>query len=144
MEQPSTLNYDRESGGFARLLERIRTGPDRLCLDDTDTAAEDELVIHIGRQVLNRAGLKKPAYVYHLWFLRELAGILRRNIGPELEAPLELLILKWSLRGLDSGLLKTLICHCYTSLAMPSTGRQSEICNLQSEMRGTEARRVTP
>jgi len=116
MGQQSTLNHDRESGDFARLLERIRTGPDRLCLDDTDTAAEDELVIHIGRQVLNRAGLKKPAYVCHLWFLRELAKILRRNIGPELEAPLELLILKWSLRGMDPGLLKTLICHCYSEL----------------------------
>jgi len=120
MEQPSTLNYDRDSGGFARLLERIRTGPDRLCLDDTDTAAEDELVIHIGRQVLNRAGLKKPAYVYHLWFLRELARILRRNIGPELEAPLELLLIKWTLRGMDRSLLETLICHCYSEL----TGRE--------------------
>jgi hypothetical protein len=117
MVQPSTLNHDRESGGFARLLERIRTGPDRLCLDDTDTAAEDELVIHIGRKVLNRAGLAKPAYVYHLWFLRELARILRRNIGPELEAPLELLILKWSLRGLDPNLLQELVCHCYSELS---------------------------
>ncbi len=111
------LNLDCQPADYERLIERIKTEPDRLCLDDTSVNQEDELVARIGRQLLNRAGLGRPEYICCQWFVRELAKVLRRNIGIELALALETLVIKWRLRGMNERLLQALICHCYSELS---------------------------
>jgi hypothetical protein len=129
---------------YGLVLERIQAGADRLDLDDVGAWDEDERVRRLCLPIMCQWGLSRMELVFCGWFLREMSKLMRRKDGPGLAPALEFLVTKWSLRHLDPDLLKSLICHCYTNLALPSAARQSEICNLQSEMSGTEARRVTP
>ncbi|GEM_PF-3088148 len=139
-----TLESADVSTRYGLVLERIRGEADSLALDDVGAWDEDERVRRLAMPVLRRSGLSRVGLVMYGSFVRETSGVMRRWFGLELVLELELLVTKWSLRRLDPDLLKTLICHCYTSLALPSAARQSEICNLQSEMSDPEARRVTP
>jgi hypothetical protein len=67
--------------------------------------------------VLRKRGLNRVGLVMYGSFVREMSRVMRRWFGHELALELDLLKTKWTLRGLDPGLLKTLICHCYSELS---------------------------
>jgi hypothetical protein len=104
---------------FAVVLYRIRAGTDRLDLDDVGAWDEDERVRRLGLPVICRRGLSRIEVGYCGSFLREMSKLMRRKDGPELGLALELLLTKWTRRGLDRSLLEELVCHCYTELCRP-------------------------
>jgi hypothetical protein len=105
---------------FRRVLERLRSEPERPLADDLGAAEFDRYLLRICRPVLNDAGLGLMVYTQCQWFLRELARLLRKRIGPDLAFELDLLVRKWSRHGLDAGLVQALVCRSYEQLtALP-------------------------
>jgi len=112
-----TLMSDNVSTRYGLVLERIRAEADLLDLDDVGAWDEDERVRRLGLPVICQRGLSRIEVGFCGAFLREMSKLMRRKDGPELGLALELLVTKWTLRGLDLDLLKTLICHCYSELS---------------------------
>jgi hypothetical protein len=107
------------SAQFDAVLDRIRAGTDRLDLDDVCAWDEDERVRKLGLPVVCRHGCTRVELVYYCAFLREMSRQMRRMEGARLARELELLVLRWSLRGFDRSLLEELVCHCYAELCRP-------------------------
>jgi hypothetical protein len=101
------------------MLDRIRAGTDRLDLDDVCAWDEDERVRRLGLPIMWQRGLSRVGIVFSGSFLREMSKLMRRKDGDNLAVALELLLTKWSVRGLDPSLLKELVCHCYAELCRP-------------------------
>ena len=111
---PQTVDV---STPYGFVLERIRVGADRLDLDDVCAWDEDERVRRLGLPIVCQYGASRIEIGYYGSFLREMSKLMRRKDGDDLAFALELLVTKWTPRGLDPGLLKDLICHCYSELS---------------------------
>jgi hypothetical protein len=139
----STQKPEDSSRRFARVLDRIRAGTDRLDLDDVGAWDEDERVRKLGLPVACQYGCTRVELVHCGWFLREMSKLMRRKDGPELELALELLVTKWVRRGLDRSLLQELICHCYTELCREGCNHGCTQMNTNGRQ-GKELSRVRP
>jgi hypothetical protein len=88
-----------------------------LDIDDVCAWDEDERVRRLCLPILYQRGLSRVEVVFYGSFLREMSKLMRRKEGDALALALDAMLAKWSVRGLDPALLKTLICHSYSELS---------------------------
>ena len=112
-----TLESIDVTARFRIVLERIRAGADMLDIDDVCAWDEDERVRRLCLPILYQRGLSRIEVVFYGSFLREMSKLMRRKDGDDLALALDAMLTKWSVRGLDPALLKTLICHSYSELS---------------------------
>ena len=120
----------RLSPEMARLLDNMRSASEPYPVYNQPAAEADEKVFVVARSLLTDAGLVRLSIVQYMWYVRELARLLRTRTGRDLAFHLELTIRKWQTFGLSPNVLQILACEIHNA---PEAGRGGRADSWQPE-----------
>jgi len=121
----------RMSPDMARLLGKLRAGAEPYSVYQQPADEADEKVCKIALAMLTDANLNYTTRNAYMWYVRELARLLRTRYGWDLAFHLELVMRKWQTLGLSPNIMGILTCEVHNALKpgdviRPTVGRPSQ------------------
>ena len=112
----------RLSPDMARLFNSLRAGAEPYSVYQQPAETADEQVCRVAESLLSDAGIDFTTRNAYMWYVRELAKLLRTRHGWDLAFHLEMVMRKWLMFGLESNTMQLLVCEIHHKLA-PRDGK---------------------
>ena len=109
--KPVRMNPD-----MVRLLDRMRRDAEPYPVYQQPAAKADQKICAVAQSLLTDANLAAMTRMHYMWYVRELARLLRTRYGRDLAFHLELVMRKWQDLGLSPNILQILACEVHNAL----------------------------
>ena len=106
----------RMSPEMNRLLEALRSTDQPYPVYQQPAETVDEQVCAIGKSLVTDANLEFIKRNTYMWYVRELARLLRTRYGRDLAFHLELVMRKWQALGLAPSIMQIITCEIHNRL----------------------------
>ena len=111
LAKPVRMNPD-----MTRLLDKLRSDNQPYPVYHQPAEEADEKVCAIGQSLVTDANLQFAVRNQYMWFVRELARLLRTRYGRDLAFHLELVLRKWQGLGLSPNIMQIIVCEVHYAL----------------------------
>jgi len=130
---------------MARLFNSLRAGAEPYSVYQQPAETADEQVCRVAESLLSDAGIDFTTRNAYMWYVRELAKLLRTRHGWDLAFHLEMVMRKWQTYGLASNVMQVITCEVHNALKPAEIIRQgftspSSSASPKPEGRGAEGK----
>jgi hypothetical protein len=111
LSKPIRLNPD-----MALVLDMIKKSGEPYPVYQRPAGEADEKILDVAKSLLTDANLKNHIVNAYLWYVREVARLLRTRTGRDLAFHVELVLRKWQTYGLETGSMQVIFCEIHNAL----------------------------
>jgi len=101
---------------MTKLLDQMRASDQPYPVYHQPPETADEQVCAVGQSLVTDANLQFATRNQYMWYVRELARLLRTRYGRDLAFHLELVMRKWQTLGLSPNIMQIIACEIHNSL----------------------------